>query len=114
RRYQSALDISNELADLKSGLSSESPAGAGQPTSPAATSGAREVPGAAAGKAPVPVRYLVFAGFMAAAGLIFSAVYLRRDAKIPVPPLTRRSRTTAPPLLSQPRVLPSPSCPSST
>src|SRR4030095_12960505 len=115
RRYQSALDISNELSDLKNGLSSESPAyrspvsspggssaayggtlsakgsvpspaggvpsfastggapsapwsgagtassGAGHPSSPA-ISGAGEVPGA--GKSLVPVRYLVFAGFM--------------------------------------------------
>ncbi|HEV8375690.1 MAG TPA: protein kinase, partial [Candidatus Polarisedimenticolia bacterium] len=122
RRYQSALDISNELADLKSGLSSESPAfrsptsapgisspaggiassaqsgaarsaagsGALQPVSSGpgqgAISGGRETFASAAGKAPVPVRYLVFAGFLAVAGMIFTAVYLRRDEKIPSPP----------------------------
>ncbi len=120
RRYQSALDISNELGDLKSGLSSESPAFRGPgsapgvsspmrggtssatggslasppggmqfPSSggvPGATSGASGATGAAAGKAPTPVRYLVFAGVMGIAGLIFSLFYLRRDNRVPVPP----------------------------
>jgi len=140
RRYQSALDVSNELGDLKSGLSSESPAfrsagsspgasapmrsggpttggsfspaggahipssggagaavtgsgathatggSSGHPASPGAISGAVGVPGPTATKPPTPVRYLVFGGVMAVAGMIFSLFYLRRDRQVPVPP----------------------------
>src|SRR5262245_24437332 len=41
RRYQSALDISNELGDLKSGLSSESPAFRSSASAPGISSPAR-------------------------------------------------------------------------
>ncbi|HMC83572.1 MAG TPA: protein kinase, partial [Candidatus Polarisedimenticolia bacterium] len=102
RRYQSALDISNELEDLKGGLGGESPAfrpplsaesgaapppGGRPPSSPGAVSGAREISVAPAGKAPIPVRYLVFAGFLAVAGMIFTAIYLRYEDRPPAPSL---------------------------
>ena len=143
RRYQSALDISNELVDLKSGLSSESPAyrgpvsppggvspmrgggssttggsfpsppagmqfpahggtapsatgsGAAQPSSGSGghthsagtISGGGQVTGAATGKAPTPVRNLVFAGVLAIAGMIFAYMFARRDNPLPAPPV---------------------------
>src|SRR6185436_3544534 len=143
RRYQSALDISNELGDLKSGLSSESPAfrspvspaggvspmrggsssttggsfpspptgmqfpahggaasaaagsgathassgSTGHTSSAGAISGGGQIPGATTGKAPTPVRNLVFAGVLAIAGMIFAYMVMRRDNRLPAPPV---------------------------
>jgi serine/threonine protein kinase/TolB-like protein/tetratricopeptide (TPR) repeat protein len=101
RRYQSALDISNELVDLKSGLSSDRVAHSGEgwmpsgPGAPAARSISGESqaqpplshPGTRA-KAPVPIRYLVFAGGMGLLAVAFAAIVLQRDrpAQAPAPP----------------------------
>ena len=90
RRYQSALDIRNELEDLRNGLVSEVPASRPPASRPAWESGpgtspsAAPLPGSAASSAPAaaakvrqptPVSHLVFAGFVVL--LVFGWLWLR-------------------------------------
>ncbi|HEU5182171.1 MAG TPA: protein kinase [Candidatus Polarisedimenticolia bacterium] len=113
RRYQSALDISNELQDIKSGSSSSDAlsgqliprSGPGVPGVPAVRPPSGETPvpyqyqvpsqyqsqtpipyQAQPGppvKAPTPIRNLVFAGFMACIGLGVVVVIFTRQRPVP-------------------------------
>jgi TolB-like protein/Flp pilus assembly protein TadD len=102
RRYQSALDVSNELQDLKSVRSSDaegfsgvaaprSSPGAAPATSaaPATRSLSGESPAqsqsqpAPPTKAPIPIRYLVFAAGMGVLALAFAVIVFQRDRSAP-------------------------------
>ena len=104
RRYQSALDVSNELQDIKSGSSSDvrfspvQPAGPGAGTGPASgppspATGVRSISGESASqpplspgtpaKAPIPIRYLVFAGGMGVLAVAFASIVFQRQRTIP-------------------------------
>ncbi len=104
RRYQSALDISNELQDIKSGSSSGDAlsgqliprSGPGAPGVPAVRPPSGEAPvpyqypspaqypsQPPPAKAPTPIRNLVFAGFMALLGVALVSIVFQRFRSIP-------------------------------
>ncbi|HEU5179196.1 MAG TPA: protein kinase [Candidatus Polarisedimenticolia bacterium] len=118
RRYQSALDIRNEMEDLEKGIVSEvpisrppvsrsawdsasvsgAPAASAPTPAPAASPASGPVPGAASKKQSAPVGYLVFAGFIVL--LLFALLWMNNRDR------ARRRAAVSPPAGSAAAVTP--------